>query len=122
VLITFKTNRHGHPVTESGQPVTCDGCGIRLTTPPTAEQQQEVPPAVALLVYGEDRRKLAPGVAPITYVVCERGIDCLTLAQLADDLYFRSRCNDPLCTGDGTPARPCRSPRSLPADPYGPLN
>lgn len=115
-MITFKTNTRGEPVTESGQPVTCDGCSIRLASPPGEAQQQEVPADVALRVYGEDRaRTLAEGGQPLTYVVCDRGVDCMTLAELADSLYEQTRCRDPRCTGDGTLARPCR-------DPLGQLN
>lgn len=80
-MITFKTNPAGHPVTESGKPVTCDGCGVVLTSQPGPDQQQPVPDDVALQVYG-----LGPGV--LTYVVCERGADCLTLAQLADEMHW----------------------------------
>lgn len=110
-MITFKTNTRGEPVTESGRPVTCDGCGARLTSQPGPDQQQEVPPALARQVYGEDRDTVvAAGDQPLTFIVCDRGTDCLTLALLAEELYRASRCRDPLCTGDGTLARPCRDP------------
>jgi hypothetical protein len=122
VSITFKTDPAGRPVTESGRPVVCDGCGVRLTSQPRPEQVQQVPPAIARQVYGENREQtVAEGGQPLVYVVCDRGVDCLTLALLADDLYRRTRCRDPLCTGDGTLAHPCRQGPPLPADPYGPL-
>lgn len=105
------TDPSGQPVTESGKPVICDGCGVVLTVQPPAEQQQEVPPQVARRVYGEDREAvLAAGGQPLTYVVCERGEACLILARLDDELYQQTACRDPRCTGDGTPARPCRRP------------
>lgn len=109
-MLTFKTNTLGEPVTDSGRPVVCDGCGVKLTSQPGPDQQQEVPPAIARLVYGNDAAQLPAGAVPLTYIVCERGIDCLTLALLADDLYRRTACKDPLCTGDGTLEHPCRSP------------
>lgn len=92
-MIKFRTNAVGHPVTESGKPVTCDGCGVVLTTQPGLEQQQPVPDDVAREVYGQE-----PGV--LTYVVCERGADCLTLARLADEFHDRTRCRVPGCSGD----------------------
>jgi hypothetical protein len=104
-VITFRTNPAGHPVTESGRPVTCDGCGIRLTTQPGEAQQTLVPAFIAREVYGRQTPPPA-GVEPLTYVVCERGVDCFALALLADELYQRARCKDPLCDGDGV--RPCR--------------
>lgn len=91
-MITFKTNSLGHPVTESGKPVTCDGCGVALTEQPGPDQQQDVPADVAREVYGQ-----GPGV--LTYIVCQRGADCLTLAMLADEMYDRIRCRVPGCTG-----------------------
>lgn len=109
-MIVFKTDPTGRPVTESGRPVTCDGCGVRLTTAPTEAQQRQVPEELARRVYGQDLAAvLAAGEQPLTYVVCERGIDCSALAELADELYQAAACKDPLCTGDGTLARPCRT-------------
>lgn len=93
MTITFKTDSAGRPVTESGKPVTCDGCGAVLTRQPTADEQKPVPDQVALDVYGK-----APGV--LGYVVCPRGVACLDLAELADDLYDRTRCRTPGCSGD----------------------
>jgi hypothetical protein len=91
--IVFKTDLHGHPITESGKPVTCDGCGAVLTVQPGPDQQQPVPADVAREVYGQE-----PGV--LTYVVCERGAACFTLAQLGDEMHARTRCRVPDCRGD----------------------
>lgn len=99
-MIAFNTNHAGHPVTGSGKPVTCDGCGVVLTAQPGPGQQQPVPDDIAHRTYGQ-----APGV--LTYVVCPRGADCLTLARLADELHENVRCRIPGCRGDrcSTPAR-----------------
>lgn len=91
-MITFNTDQNGHP-TESGSPVTCDGCGTVLTEQPGPDQQMPVPADVARKVYGQE-----PGV--LTYVVCRRGEDCITLALLADELYDCARCRVPGCTGN----------------------
>jgi hypothetical protein len=93
VVITFKTNHLGHPVTESGKPVTCDGCGVVLTRQPGPGQQRPVLDEVARETYGA-----APGT--LTYIACERGADCLTLAELAEELYNHTRCRVSGCTGD----------------------
>ncbi len=89
----FLIDEHGHPVTVSGNPVTCDGCGTVLTEPPGPDQQEPVPDDVARVTYGQP-----PGV--LTYIVCRRRGDCLTLARLADELYERVRCRRPGCPGD----------------------
>lgn len=104
LLLIFATNALGHPVTGSGKRVTCDGCGIKLTAQPTAAQQTPVPAEIALKVYGQDVTQVPAGQEPLTYVVCERGVDCLTLAQLADECYARTAC---FCTA----ARPCTGRR-----------
>jgi hypothetical protein len=91
--IVFKTDLQGHPVTESGKPVTCDGCGVVLTAQPSADQQQPVPADVAREVYGQE-----PG--GLTYVVCERGAACFDLARLDDEMHERTRCRVPGCRGD----------------------
>lgn len=92
-MLTFPTDPNGRPVTDSGKPVTCDGCSVVLTEQPGPEQQQPVPDDVAREVYGQE-----PGV--LTYVVCPRGSDCLTLARLADELHEQTRCRVPGCRGD----------------------
>jgi hypothetical protein len=108
--MTFKTNTAGHPVTETGKPITCDGCAVVLTEQPTEAQQTPVPSPIVETVYGQQ-----PG--DVHYVVCARGIDCLTLALLADELYQRNRCKDTLCDGRGPYCR--GSDAKLPTDPYG---
>jgi hypothetical protein len=91
--IVFTLDKAGRPVTDSGKPVTCDGCGTRLEAQPSAEQQAPVPDDVARTVYGAE-----PGV--LRYVVCERGVDCMTLAQIADELWDRCRCRVIECNGN----------------------
>jgi hypothetical protein len=92
-MITFKTDHLGHPVTESGKPVTCDGCGTVLTEQPGPDQQAPVPDDLAHDVYGKE-----PGV--LTYIVCPRGAECLHLAQHADEMYDKARCRISGCNGD----------------------
>lgn len=92
-VITFKTDASGRLVTESGKPVTCDGCSAVLTEQPGPDQQRPVPDDIVRDVYGQE-----PG--SLTYVVCQRGEDCLTLALLADEMHDRTRCRVLHCRGD----------------------
>lgn len=91
-MITFETNHEGHPVTDSGRPVVCDGCGVVLTAQPGPDQQRPVSDDIARDVYGQ-------GPGELTYVVCERGEPCFALALLANELYRRVRCRIPDCRG-----------------------
>lgn len=91
--ITFDLNPAGQPMTTSGKRVTCDGCGVELGSQPTPEQQAPVPASIAQTVYGR-------GPGELVYVACKRGVDCLTLAVLDDELHASNMCKAPGCNGD----------------------
>lgn len=80
-------------LTTSGQPVVCDGCGA-VVEQVTDAMKHPVPADVAITLYGRP---------DIVYIVCaplpEGAQPCLTLAQLADELYDRVRCRKPGCAG-----------------------
>jgi hypothetical protein len=81
------------PRTPSGQQITCDGCAAPVEQV-TDAMRIPVPAAVALANYGR---------ADLEYIVCSPLPDgsqpCLTLAELAEELYDRVRCRRPTCTG-----------------------
>lgn len=79
--------------TPSGQPITCDGCGIPVEEV-TDAMQHPVPTALARANYGKDH---------LVYIVCPPRPDgrqpCLDAAQHAEELYDQVRCRKPGCTG-----------------------
>lgn len=77
-------------VTPSGQPVTCDGCGVTFNK---ITDDMVHPVLYPENWAGED----------LVYIVCPPLPDgtqrCLKLAQLLDEEYDLARCRQPGCTG-----------------------
>lgn len=83
--------------TPSGRLIVCDGCAAPIETV-TPAMKHPVPPEIAQTVYDKDNSS-----GSLVYIVCAPLRDgsqpCLDLAQLADELYERVRCQVPGCDG-----------------------
>lgn len=83
--------------TPGGQPVTCDGCGAPVEEV-TGPMRHPVPDGIARANYGRDNSS-----GDLVYIVCAPMPDgtqpCLSLAQLAEEMYQRVRCRVPGCDG-----------------------
>ncbi|GLY08297.1 hypothetical protein [Actinoplanes sp. NBRC 101535] len=91
-MYLFPTDSHGHPLLDerTATPVRCDGCNTALTAQPGPAQRRLIPSP-----YSEALYRQPPG--ELFYVACTRGVLCLDLAELADELHYRHGCPLPAC-------------------------